>query len=251
MKDKDNLNLKIVVNSTLSNSEYLEFENLIQSNINNIYSIPKGSNNNLLIEFRNSNYAIFKPKLGERPLSDFPIGSLYKREFASYLFSILLGWPNIPPTTIVEIDKIGLGSLQKIISNKNVNYFDISKDNQEEFLRFAVFDYLTNNADRKAGHCILDESNKIWSIDHGVTFHETFKLRTIMFDIWENNISDKLINEVKIAKVKLSQQKNKKLFSKLISEIEINATISRMNEFLTSKSLPIINQYENIPWPLI
>ena len=72
-----------------------------------------------------------------------------------------------------------------------------------------------------------------------------------MFDIWENNISEKLINEVKIAKMKLPQQKNKKLFSKLISEIEINATISRINEFLKSKSLPLINQYENIPWPLI
>ena len=217
----------------------------------NIYNIAKGSNSNLLIEFEKNNYAIFKPKIGERSLHDFPIGTLYKREYASYLISIMLGWPNVPPTSIVEIESIGIGSIQKIINNKGLNYFEIEKNNPNEFEKFTIFDSIINNADRKAGHCIIDESNKIWSIDHGVTFHELFKVRTVMFDIWENQISQNFIEDLLNLKNRINLQENHTMFAEFISRNELESLNKRIQNLIDQKSLPLINQYENIPWPLI
>ena len=182
---------------------------------------------------------------------DFPIGTLYKREYASYLISIMLGWPNVPPTSIVEIESIGIGSIQKIINNKGLNYFEIEKNIPNEFEKFTIFDSIINNADRKAGHCIIDESNKIWSIDHGVTFHELFKLRTVMFDIWENKISQNFIEDLLNLKNRINLQENHTMFAEFISRNELESLNKRIQNLIDQKSLPLINQYENIPWPLI
>jgi len=251
MQELENLNLDIIFKNEFSDERFVEFESVLKTNIINIYNIVKGSNNNLLIEFTNNDFAIFKPKLGERALNDFPIGTLYKREYASYILSLILGWPNIPPTSIVEIENIGIGSIQKIINNKGLNYFEIIKNNKNEFIKFTIFDSLTNNADRKGGHCIIDNTDTIWSIDHGVTFHEIFKLRTVMFDIWEDLIPEDYIKDTKLLKKKLSEKKYNDIFSNLLTEKELEAFIIRIDTLIKAKSLPIINQYENIPWPLI
>ncbi len=251
MQELENLNLNIILKNELPDIKFTEFESVLKTKIINIYNVVKGSNNNLLIEFVNNDFAIFKPKLGERTLNDFPIGTLYKREYASYILSLILGWPNIPPTSIVEIDNIGIGSIQKIINNKGLNYFEIIKNNKNEFMKFAIFDSLTNNADRKGGHCIIDDTDTIWSIDHGVTFHEIFKLRTVMFDIWEDKISNDYIKDIKLLKKKLSEKKYNNIFLTLLTEKEFEALNMRIDTLIKSKSLPSINQYENIPWPLI
>ena len=118
-------------------------------------------------------------------------------------------------------------------------------------MKFAIFDSLTNNADRKGGHCIIDDTDTIWSIDHGVTFHEIFKLRTVMFDIWEDKISNDYIKDIKLLKKKLSEKKYNNIFLTLLTEKELEALNMRIDTLIKSKSLPSINQYENIPWPLI
>ena len=217
MENLKKLNLTILSDNHFSDPNLTTFENILRTTKKNIYNIAKGSNSNLLIEFEKNNYAIFKPKIGERSLHDFPIGTLYKREYASYLISIMLGWPNVPPTSIVEIESIGIGSIQKIINNKGLNYFEIEKNNPNEFEKFTIFDSIINNADRKAGHCIIDESNKIWSIDHGVTFHELFKVRTVMFDIWENQISQNFIEDLLNLKNSINLQENHTMFAEFIS----------------------------------
>ena len=217
MENLKKLNLTILSDNHFSDPNLTTFENILRTTKKNIYNIAKGSNSNLLIEFEKNNYAIFKPKIGERSLHDFPIGTLYKREYASYLISIMLGWPNVPPTSIVEIESIGIGSIQKIINNKGLNYFEIEKNNPNEFEKFTIFDSIINNADRKAGHCIIDESNKIWSIDHGVTFHELFKVRTVMFDIWENQISQNFIEDLLNLKNSINLQEYHTMFAEFIS----------------------------------
>ena len=251
MENLKQLNLTIISDNHFSDPNLTTFENILRTTKKNIYNIAKGSNSNLLIEFEKNNYAIFKPKIGERSLHDFPIGTLYKREYASYLISIMLGWPNVPPTSIVEIESIGIGSIQKIINNKGLNYFEIEKNNPNEFEKFTIFDSIINNADRKAGHCIIDESNKIWSIDHGVTFHELFKLRTVMFDIWENKISQNFIEDLLNLKNRINLQENHTMFAEFISRNELESLNKRIQNLIDQKSLPLINQYENIPWPLI
>ena len=251
MENQKQLNLTIISDNHFSDPNLTTFENILRTTKKNIYNIAKGSNSNLLIEFEKNNYAIFKPKIGERSLHDFPIGTLYKREYASYLISIMLGWPNVPPTSIVEIESIGIGSIQKIINNKGLNYFEIEKNIPNEFEKFTIFDSIINNADRKAGHCIIDESNKIWSIDHGVTFHELFKLRTVMFDIWENKISQNFIEDLLNLKNRINLQENYTMFAEFISRNELESLNKRIQNLIDQKSLPKINQYENIPWPLI
>ena len=251
MENLKKLNLTILSDNHFSDPNLTTFENILRTTKKNIYNIAKGSNSNLLIEFEKNNYAIFKPKIGERSLHDFPIGTLYKREYASYLISLILGWPNVPPTSIVEIESIGIGSIQKIINNKGLNYFEIEKNIPNEFEKFTIFDSIINNADRKAGHCIIDESNKIWSIDHGVTFHELFKVRTVMFDIWENQISQNFIEDLLNLKNRINLQENHTMFAEFISRNELESLNKRIQNLIDQKSLPLINQYENIPWPLI
>ena len=252
MNSKQNLNINIIHKDPYNHPGSKQFSDTLNKKIKNIYNLQKGTNSNLLLEFTNKEYAIYKPEIGERPLYDFPSGCLYKREYASYIFSLLLGWPNIPPTFIVDINPFGHGSIQKIIVNQGLNYFDLLSIKTNDFFKFSIFDFLINNADRKGGHCILDDKNKLWSIDHGVTFHEIFKVRTVMFDVWEKIIPEKIINEITQLKFKFINDKNiQNLFKELLSKKEIEAIIERLDLILETKKLPTINQSDNIPWPLI
>ena len=252
MNPKQKLSINIIHKDPYNNFESKQFSNTLNKEIINIYNLQKGTNSNLLIEFPNKEYAIYKPEIGERPLYDFPSGNLYKREYASYIFSLILGWPNIPPTFIVNINPFGHGSIQKIIFNKGLNYFDLLNDKTNDFFKFSIFDFLINNADRKGGHCILDDENKLWSIDHGVTFHEIFKVRTVMFDVWEKIIPETIMKELIKFKSKFINDKNiQNLFKKLLTKKEIESIIERLNLILEIKKLPPINQNDNIPWPLI
>ena len=128
--------------------------------------------------------AVYKPKAGERPLYDFPGGTLYRREYAAYLLGRAIGWPPVPLTLIRE-GPYGVGSMQLYVdSDPRITYFDLVSDHADEFGRFAAFDLVANNADRKGGHCLLGADGTIWSIDHGLTFHPDFKVRTVMLEFW-------------------------------------------------------------------
>jgi uncharacterized repeat protein (TIGR03843 family) len=127
--------------------------------------------------------AVYKPARGESPLWDFADGNLYRREVAAYLLSRALGWPGIPPTVIRSSAPHGVGALQLFIeADRRRHYFETAGEHSEEWQRVALFDVLTNNADRKSGHCLFDAAGRIWVIDHGLTFHVQPKLRTV---IWE------------------------------------------------------------------
>jgi len=137
--------------------------------------------------------AVYKPREGETPLYDFPEGTLYRREYAAYVFGRALGWPAIPPTVLRE-GPYGVGSMQLYVdSSSKATYFDLIQDKRDELLPFALFDFVANNADRKAGHCLLGGDGRIWSIDHGLTFHEDFKVRTVMFDLWGAHVTPALL----------------------------------------------------------
>jgi len=53
--------------------------------------------------------AIYKPRRGERPLWDFPQGTLCQREVAAYELSDALGW-DIVPLTVLRDGPLGVGS---------------------------------------------------------------------------------------------------------------------------------------------
>ena len=83
-----------------------------------------------------------------------------------------------------------------IESDPNITYFDLAQERGGEMLPLAVFDLLTNNADRKGGHCILGSDGKVWSIDHGLTFHNIFKLRTVMLEFWGAEVPGPMVHDL-------------------------------------------------------
>ena len=129
--------------------------------------------------------AIYKPRAGERPLWDFPAGTLCQREVAAYEVSAYLGWDLVPPTVLRD-GPMGDGSVQLFVPHDpSEHYFVLVEDpaNHASLQRMAVFDLLVNNADRKGGHILrAEDDGRLQGIDHGLAFHAQPKLRTV---IWE------------------------------------------------------------------
>ena len=148
--------------------------------------MPNSSNYTFLVELTSPGgkaFGVYKPARGESPLWDFPAGNLHRREIAAYRVARFLDWPLIPPTVLRSDGPHGPGSLQLYIeSNPGRDFLDLRRDNPASLLPVALFDVFTNNADRKAGHCLLDPERRLWVIDHGLTFHPDFKLRTVLWD---------------------------------------------------------------------
>ena len=136
--------------------------------------LPWSSNYTLLATVRNDGLqglAVYKPRRGERPLWDFPRGTLCQREVAAYLLSEALGWSLVPPT-ILRDGPYGIGSVQLFIdAQEDAHLFTIQQEGsyEQELERLAVFDVLANNADRKSGHCLKGADRRLWAIDHGLT----------------------------------------------------------------------------------
>ncbi|HEY8217001.1 MAG TPA: SCO1664 family protein, partial [Acidimicrobiia bacterium] len=128
--------------------------------------------------------AVYKPRRGERPLWDFPDGTLCRREVAAYELSRSLGWGIVPVTVLREDAPLGEGAVQRFVDHDpEEHYFTLLEHHPDRFRQFAAFDVLANNTDRKGGHCLHDLVNDvILGIDHGLTFHRQWKLRTVIWD---------------------------------------------------------------------
>ncbi len=220
--------------------------------------LAAGSNYVYLLTLRDASagdgYAVYKPKHGEAPLSDFPEGTLYKREYASYLVSEALGWGLVPPTIIRQAAlQPGVGALQLfIVHDPAQHYFTLRQDHAEEMKRVAVFDWLTNNADRKGGHCLLAPDHRIWCIDQGLTFHEDDKLRTVIWDFQGQPVPARLAGEVAEFGNQLREDENlHSQLMELISEAEF-AALARRAEIIGRNGIfpqpPVSRPY---PWPMI
>ena len=196
--------------------------------------------------------AIYKPQSGEFPLSDFPNGTLYKRERAAFLISRRLGWPNVP-ITIIRDGPRGIGTMQLFVeSDPRVTYFDLVDDYFEQFMYFAAFDFLINNADRKGGHCLKDKHGTIWSVDHGLAFHSAFKMRTVMLELWGKKIPEHILADIasfseKISGASASYEED---LTNHNSVPEIDALQRRADFLIHTPVIPQLDPRFNIPWPL-
>ena len=152
-----------------------------------------GSNFTFLVQVESqagSVPAIYKPDRGERPLWDFPYGSLGDRELAAYIVSQALGWALVPPTIKRSDGPAGSGSLQLYVeADPEVHYFTLSDEQKQRLQPTALFDVIINNADRKSGHILLDADDHLWLIDHGLCFHAEYKLRTVVWDFTGETIA--------------------------------------------------------------
>ncbi len=196
---------------------------------------------------------VYKPRRGETPLWDFPDGTLCLREFAAYLVSQALEWDIVPPT-VLRNGEHGFGSVQLFIENDPNQHFFTFREEEAvcaELQKICAFDLITNNADRKSGHCIRDLQGKVWAIDHGITFNSDYKLRTVIWDFSGQPISRDLIHDMErlSAEIKPDQPLGKAL-RQLIDESEVRTFQKRLDGLLKIKTFPSPNRYErSVPWP--
>lgn len=204
--------------------------------------IAAGSNYTFLAEVRLDDRCIpviYKPRDGESPLWDFPRGTLYKREYAAYLLSQILGWDFIPFTLIRE-GPHGIGTVQRYVEHDpRQNYYTLSEENAAQLRTIACFDLVANSTDRKANHLIVDPNGKLWSIDHGLTFHADTKIRTVIWDFCGEPIPEPLLAQLAtLAKQLLNPQDRLEKLLALLRPEEAASLQKRLTWVLTERVYP-------------
>jgi uncharacterized repeat protein (TIGR03843 family) len=198
--------------------------------------------------------AIYKPRRGERPLWDFPDGTLCRREVASYELSRALGWDIVPVTVLRDDGPLGLGALQRFVEHDpDEHYFTLLPQNEDRFRQFAVFDVLANNTDRKGGHCLHDLPNDlVVGIDHGLTFHPAWKLRTVIWDFAGEPVAPNLVDDVCRVLAELDDGEVGERLSRLLSPPELAAIAMRATDLMRDGVFPEPEPgYHSIPWPMV
>jgi hypothetical protein len=243
-------------NASQSYPDMTRLEHLLaQGHINNSQGVMRwGSNYAALISISDSEFeaaAVYKPQRGERPLWDFPDGTLCYREVAAYLISEALGWQIVPPT-VLRSGPHGVGSVQLFIEhNPEVNYFALDESFADQLRRYAAFDFVINNADRKGGHLLLDKRGKLWGIDHGLTFHTMPKLRTVIWDFAGQHIPDEMLQAIQLLCEQIDQPESslRCALAPLLNAGELNTLSRRIKQLLDCKIYPKPGPGPNYPWP--
>ena len=220
---------------------------------------------------------VYKPVRGERPLWDFPTGTLSGREVAFYQLASLLEWPLVPPTVWREHGPYGEGSCQLWIdadveasavdlvpvpqtrdgwavvlegtdgSGRSVRLIHATT---REVQRLALLDAIGNNADRKGGHILIDAAGRLWGIDHGVTFHADDKLRSVLWG-WagEEIPADELGDIDRLADRLLGDEARR--VTAWLDDAEIEALHARVGRLREERRFPLPSpEWPAIPWPV-
>jgi uncharacterized repeat protein (TIGR03843 family) len=229
-------------------------------------------------EGRASVTCVYKPIAGEKPLWDFPDGTLAAREVAAYEVSAALGW-DLVPTTVLRDGPFGSGMCQRWIEAadetrllavlpEDVREADLdgwcpvmevglgdggqgilAHRDSDALRRIALFDAVINNADRKGGHLLVGENGRVYAIDHGVSFHTEDKLRTLLW-----GFAGRALAEPELADLKRLREDNAlaERLTALLSEPETAAFHGRVEALLTARRLPgPEGRHRPVPWPLV
>jgi hypothetical protein len=193
--------------------------------------------------------AVWKPTRGERPLFDFPIGSLTRREVAAYLVSQAMGLGIVPPTLLRD-GPFGEGMLQQWVDiAPDADVVAMIQADDPRLRWVALFDAVINNTDRKAGHLLPVEGGRVMVVDHGVTFSEVPKLRTVLW-AWEAEPFEPA--EV-VALRALAADLDGALgaaLRELLSDVEVIATRQRVAALLATACFPSPSpDWPAVPWP--
>lgn len=229
----------------------LALEVLMRGEIKVVGRMPWSSNATFLVDIDDGEFpvqAIYKPARGERPLWDFP-ANLYLREIASFAMSEHLGWALVPPT-IGRDGPAGEGSLQLCIPHDpEEHYFTLREQPVHlfAFQRLCVFDFVTNNTDRKGGHCLLGTDGHIYAIDNGLSFHEEFKLRTVLWDFSGDDIPIGIVADLE----RLLDEPLPAAITETLARDEIDAIYKRTRKLVTERRFPVDPTGRRFPWPLV
>jgi len=240
------------VSTTVSDERARAF--LAEGDLELLGRIPWASNATLLARVRHrelEGLAVYKPVRGERPLWDFPPGTLYRREVAAYLVSEQLGWRLVPPTLVRE-GPLGVGSLQLYVdADAEVTAFELLAAGNAALPRIAAFDVVTNNADRKAGHCLMGEDERVWAIDHGVCFHAEPKLRTVLWDLAGHPLEAADVADLEALAAAAAGGGLAERLAELLAADEIAAVAERSLGLARAGRLPAPGSGRAYPWPLV
>jgi hypothetical protein len=214
--------------------------------------IPWGSNYSFVVSLARSGVpeatAVYKPRRGEVPLWDFPDGTLYRREYAAYRVCRALGMAFIPPTVIRDGPQ-GVGTFQLYVEpDDSTEYYQFRKQHVEELRAIALFDVLTNNADRKAGHCFKGRDGRIWGIDHGLCFNVVPKLRTVIWDFCGQVLPAELHGQLCEAFTDPARSRVlREELCQLLHENEVDAFFTRLERICEMGEFPVLDPYRNVP----
>jgi len=199
--------------------------------------------------FNNSTIpVIYKPVAGERPLWDFQDGNLAQREFAAYFISELGDFGVVPPTVLRD-GPFGIGMVQEWIDiNEDIDLAMFYREDNAELRKMALFDAVVNNTDRKIGHLLPISEDLVRGCDHGVTFHEDDKLRTVL---WQWSDKPFIPQEIeRLENLEIAIQESSEQLLQLISENEFSALLARINRLLSEKKYPSpSDEWPAVPWP--
>ena len=220
---------------------------------------------------------VYKPIAGERPLWDFPDGSLAHRESAAYLVSKAFGW-HVVPVTCLRDGPLGPGMVQRwqepdpqqgpvdVVTTQAVppegwravfrgsderdRPVTLIHEDSAALRRMAVFDVVVNNADRKGGHILPTRRGHRFGVDHGVSFHVEHKLRTVLWGWLGEALHPAELAGVGRVRASLDGDLGHRLYE-LLSEAELAALAARCDRLLREGTFPSPEgEMPALPWPL-
>lgn len=213
--------------------------------------------------------SVYKPVTGERPLWDFPSGTLAAREVAAYRLSREAGFHVVPQTVLVADGPAGRGSLQRWVDHEGPDLVDVvtpmhladgwhavlegvdehrrrvvlAHADSPALRRLALFDVLVNNADRKGAHVLAWEGRAL-GVDQGLCFHEEYKLRTVLWGWADQPLTAEEVDLVRAA------AGARDCLATLLSDAEIAAFHARCEQVLADGRFPAPSDtWPAIPWP--
>lgn len=216
--------------------------------------LPGSSNQALVVlvhhpELAEPFHAVYKATLAERPLFDFPIGTLARREVAAFLVSEATGWGIVPPTVLRD-GPYGIGMVQQWIhADPTVDLVRMVVEDDPRLRRMAVFDAIVNNTDRKGGHLLPMPDGHVYGVDHGVTFSMEPKLRTVLWGWVGLPLEDEELAALEWVRAGLRGDLARGL-GELLDPAEVTATRRRVASLLRFRRFPRPNpDWPSIPWP--
>ncbi|WYB38901.1 SCO1664 family protein [Streptomyces sp. GD-15H] len=220
---------------------------------------------------------VYKPVAGERPLWDFPDGTLAGREVAAYQVSEATGWGLVPPTVLRDgphgegmcqlwIEATPEAELLALVDGeepgpgwKAVGFAEVGEGrtallvhaDDVRLRRLAVLDAVINNANRKGGHLLPTRDGRLYGIDHGVAFNAEDKLRTLLWGWAGEPLTEEARDVLEVLRKALAEDGALAgALAPLITRAEIDATRARVASLLDSGTHPEPGgRWPAIPWP--
>lgn len=191
--------------------------------------------------------AVYKPRRGERPLWDFARHTLHLREVACYLFDAAAGFGLVPPTTLRD-GPHGPGSVQLFIHAQAETEVDAERL-ERRLHDLATLDVLTNNADRKRAHLMVDARAELWAIDNALTFLPYPRQRTVLMDLGGAPLAEESAAAVtRLAGDAARLETLLATMATLLDAAEVAALRGRIEELAADPTYPILDPWDGRPW---